>query len=103
MNITRDIVLDLLPLYLAGEATADSRSAVESFLAEDSELAQTVKEMEIPRMHEVPKAISKEAELEAYKKANMLTTIRTIVLSVILAGTFLALVAIVPVIYLMLR
>jgi hypothetical protein len=38
MTITRDIAKDLLPLYVAGEASADSRAAVEAVLREDGEL-----------------------------------------------------------------
>jgi anti-sigma factor RsiW len=38
MTITRDIVTDLLPLYVAGEASADSRAAVEAMLREDAAL-----------------------------------------------------------------
>ncbi len=103
MNITRDIVLDLLPLYLADEASKDTRTAIESFLQEDTELARRVADMEMPRMQEVPKTTSKEAEMEAYKKANLVMTIRTIALAVIIAGTLLALVLIVPVIYMVVR
>ncbi len=40
MTVTRDLVKDLLPLYVAGEASPDSRAAVESFLATDPELAR---------------------------------------------------------------
>jgi anti-sigma factor RsiW len=43
MTITRDIVIDLLPVYEAGEASADTRAAVEAFLAQDSELARIVR------------------------------------------------------------
>jgi anti-sigma factor RsiW len=38
MKITRDIVLDLLPLYLAGEASADTRALVEEYVQTDPEL-----------------------------------------------------------------
>ena len=38
MSITRDIVTDLLPLYAAGEVSADSRAAVEAMLREDAGL-----------------------------------------------------------------
>ena len=38
MTITREIVTDLLPLYVAGEANADSRAAVEAMLREDPAL-----------------------------------------------------------------
>ena len=40
MKVTRDVVRDLLPLYAAGEASADSRALVEEFLQQDPELAQ---------------------------------------------------------------
>ena len=40
MNVTRDIVKDLLPLHVAGEASADSSALVESFLKDDPELAR---------------------------------------------------------------
>ena len=40
MNVTREIVKDLLPLYAAGEASADSRAAVEEWLRTDPELAR---------------------------------------------------------------
>lgn len=40
MNATRQIVKDLLPLYVSGEASPDSRALVEAFLREDPELAK---------------------------------------------------------------
>lgn len=35
MRITRDVVTDLLPLYVAGEASADTRELVEEYLLQD--------------------------------------------------------------------
>jgi anti-sigma factor RsiW len=43
-NVTRDLVEDLLPVYLAGDASADTRRVVEAFLAGDPELAREVEE-----------------------------------------------------------
>jgi hypothetical protein len=40
MQVTREIVIDLLPLYESGEASADTRVAVEEFLRQDPSLAQ---------------------------------------------------------------
>ena len=40
MQVTRDIVIDLLPLYQAGEASAESRAAVEEFLRHDAVIAR---------------------------------------------------------------
>jgi anti-sigma factor RsiW len=39
MNVTADVVRDLLPLYVAGEASADSRALIEEFLRTDPQLA----------------------------------------------------------------
>ena len=44
MNVTREVILDLLPLYLAGEASPATRALVEEYLKQDSELAQRVRE-----------------------------------------------------------
>jgi hypothetical protein len=103
MNITRDIVLDLLPLYVAGEASQASRTAIESFLEADPELAGQVEQMALPGMKEIPRVTTQETEMDAYKKANLVMAIRTIALALILAGVFLALVLIVPAIYLAIR
>lgn len=44
MNVTRDVINDLLPAYLFGEASADTRALVEEFLKQDPELAESVKQ-----------------------------------------------------------
>jgi anti-sigma factor RsiW len=42
MNISRDVVKDLIPVYLAGDASADTRALVESYLKTDPEFAGDV-------------------------------------------------------------
>lgn len=42
MNISRDIVKDLIPVYLTGDASADTQALVESYLRTDPELARDV-------------------------------------------------------------
>ena len=42
MNISRDIVKDLVAVYLAGDASADTRALVEAHLKTDPELARDV-------------------------------------------------------------
>ena len=46
MTITRDIVLDLLPLYAAGEASPDSRAAVDAFVAADASVARLLRALQ---------------------------------------------------------
>ena len=45
MQITRDVILDLLPLYCAGEVTVDTRTLVEEFLRQDPSLATQAAEI----------------------------------------------------------
>src|SRR6185295_18293221 len=42
MMVTRDVVKDLLPVYLAGEASADTRRLVDGFLVGDAALSAEV-------------------------------------------------------------
>jgi anti-sigma factor RsiW len=43
MNVTREVILDLLPIYLAGEASPATRALVDEYLAGDPELAERVR------------------------------------------------------------
>ena len=55
MNVTRDIVKDLLPLYVTGEASPDTRALVESYLGEDQELrclADALRDGDLPSLKE---------------------------------------------------
>jgi len=40
MNVTRDVVYDLLPSYFAGDASADTRLLVDEFFARDPEFGR---------------------------------------------------------------
>ena len=44
MNITNDVITDLLPLYLAGEASPGTRQLLEDYLREHPEFASTVRD-----------------------------------------------------------
>ncbi|TET31336.1 MAG: hypothetical protein E3J69_10145 [Anaerolineales bacterium] len=99
MDITRDIVLDLLPLYIAGEVSDDTKIIVERFLETDSSLASMVEHATSIGFNEVPIPLSQEEIMEAYKKANKMMVIRTLGLAVVIAGTLLAVLLIVPLIY----
>jgi hypothetical protein len=43
LNVTRDVVTDLWPIYEAGDASADTRALVDEFLANDGSFAQTLR------------------------------------------------------------
>lgn len=42
MNVTREVIKDLIPLYQEGEVSPDTRRLVEAYLATDSELREQV-------------------------------------------------------------
>ena len=56
MKVTRDVISDLLPLYLSGEASEDSRSLVEGYLEGDPEFARVARATpeEVLRDHRPP-------------------------------------------------
>lgn len=73
MNVTRDVILDLIPLYLADEASEDSRVLVEAFLATDPKLAALVEQAAIePWPQETPAPLSKEIEMKTFEKTKQL-------------------------------
>ena len=43
MNVTREVIVDLLPVYVSGEASPATRSLVEEYMKQDPELAQRVR------------------------------------------------------------
>jgi anti-sigma factor RsiW len=54
MNVTRDVVQDLLTVYLAGEASADTRALVEEWLRADPALARQVEQSRSGDLPPVP-------------------------------------------------
>lgn len=66
MNVTRDVVKDLLTVYLAGEASPDTRALVEEYLETDPELAADVAAaradgLDLPEGSPLPTTAEKEA------------------------------------------
>lgn len=47
MNVTRDVIIDLWPRYVEGEASADTRALIESFLHQDPEFARVLEERDV--------------------------------------------------------
>ncbi|HYV98703.1 MAG TPA: hypothetical protein VE967_14705 [Gemmatimonadaceae bacterium] len=44
MNVSRDVIIDLLPLYASGEASAATQELVREYLAHDPGLAELVRQ-----------------------------------------------------------
>jgi anti-sigma factor RsiW len=95
MEVTRNVILDLLPLYLAGETSADTIALVENYLKTDPELARLAQHAAKTNLAEVPVPLSKEAAMEAYVKANQQMIFRTLAWSALAVVLVLAGVAVV--------
>jgi anti-sigma factor RsiW len=80
MNVTRNVVLDLIPLYAANELSEDSRRIVEDFLKTDPELAALVKKMAANGLRGAPPAApSRDTELRAFAQTKKIMLIRNVI------------------------
>lgn len=80
MKITRNVILDLLPLYLADEVSEDTRVLVEKYLKTDPQLAKVAKqsaEMELPG--DIPVPITQDDKMKAYRKAQRIIFLTTVI------------------------
>ena len=69
MNVTREVILDLLPVYLAGEASPATRALVEEYLKQDAELAQSIRLQYADNFaRAVPSALPPDLELRSLRR-----------------------------------
>ena len=74
MTVSRDVILDLLPVYLAGEGSPATRELVEAFLKEDPELAQHVRLQWAENFRRIaPSTLPPELELRALSRTRART------------------------------
>jgi hypothetical protein len=73
MNVTREVILDLLPVYLAGEASAATRALVEEYMKADEEIARLIRDHQSERFARVaPSSLPPDLELRALRKTRRL-------------------------------
>lgn len=82
MKVTRDVINDLMPLYLADEASTDTRALVEEFLRQDQDLARTVDALRAKPLPELPIALRPTQEKEILIMTKRLLRLRGILLGV---------------------
>lgn len=82
MEISRDVILDLLTLVEAGEASAESRALVEAHLARDPELARIAR-ARVPKLSELgtPAPLAREVEMKSLERAKRLVNWRSVLLA----------------------
>ena len=90
MNVTRDVIKDLLTVYLAGDASADTRALVEEHLRADPELARQVEEARRADLPEVA-APAPSVETQALRRTRRQLRLRAVLLGVAIYVTTLPL------------
>jgi anti-sigma factor RsiW len=85
MKVTRDVILDLLPLYYSDEASPDTRMLVEQHLADDPDLARLAKEGRVRLTAPPPPPVSPDAEAQAYMEAKRQIANRVITLATVIS------------------
>ena len=78
MNVTREVILDLLPLYLAGEASPATRLLVEDYLNQDPDLARRIRlQWEEGLNRAAPSNLPPELELKSLRRTRRLMALQT--------------------------
>ena len=89
-EVTNDVILDLLPLYLAGEVSEETAALVKKHLEANPELAETAKQMaKADSLNKVPIPFKKDTAMQTYQEAKKWMTIRTLGLATIGALIFI--------------
>jgi len=94
MEMNRNIILDLLPLYIADEASPETRALIEQYLENDPELANIAQKLSAAELlREVPIPINKEHEMETYEQAKLQQRRYIITLVAVISGIILFMMA----------
>jgi hypothetical protein len=72
MRVSREVILDLLPLYLANEASPATRLLVEQYLSQDDDLAEHVRSQISAGDTRAPVELPPELELRSLSRTRAL-------------------------------
>jgi hypothetical protein len=83
MKITRNIITDLLPLYLDGEASPDTQALIEEFFVQEPEFAQLVQAEQKAHLpdDDLFTTLSKETEMVTLEKTKKLLRQRSLTMA----------------------
>jgi hypothetical protein len=82
MEITRNVILDLLPMYLADEVSADTRTLVEKYL--ETRVAKKSAAMEL--LGDPPVTLIQEDKMKAYRKTKWMMFLYIAILAIVIAA-----------------
>lgn len=85
MEVTRNVIIDLLPLYMADEVSEDTRALVEEYLKSDPEVAKMAKQATAEEvLGDIPIPLNEEAKLKVYLEAKRLMFWRSVIITIVI-------------------
>ena len=89
-TLTRDVILDLVPVYLAGEASEETTALVEAFAARVPYIKRLLEAGDLTQNSLTPNIQTPDMEMETLKHARSCVQRQMIFLALGVAGTMLA-------------
>lgn len=88
MEINKNIILDLLPLYLADEASQETKDLVEKYLSENEDIKRIVQMQKesLNLSSTIPVPLSEDDQIAAYKRSRIQLAVIIFIAAVVLAG-----------------
>lgn len=81
MDVTRNVIIDLLPLYVANECSPDTQRLVEAYLETHPDLQQQAQQFAANLLPStVPPELNREAELKSLKSTRRRLKLRSFLL-----------------------
>ena len=94
MEINKNIILDLLPIYLSNEASKETIELVEKYLAENDDIARIVQiqRESLNISSKIPVPLSRDHQITAYKKSRIQIALTIVFAAMVLLALLGALV-----------
>lgn len=88
MRIDKNIIIDLIPMYLANEASPETRALVEQYLAENPDMQRIVQLQKDSLFSPsgIPVPLTKDHQISAYKRSRVQIAILILVAALLLLG-----------------
>jgi anti-sigma factor RsiW len=83
-EVTREVIIDLLPAYFSGEASEQTRQLVEGYFEGDPEFARMARHMNDKLLQAVPVELPQNHQMKTLRRAQSATMWRVIALAVVL-------------------
>ncbi len=81
MNVTKEVIADLLPVYFAKECSQDTKLLVEEFFKANPEFERHAKDLRTPFSTAIPQGLEKEDELKSLGKARRRLRVRSSIMA----------------------